>query len=217
MRSLDAEFIRAAELMLLTLPADDDEAVTHAAAHKDTLLEFFPAAEVADLRLRARLHAARLLVVVVEDDVIVPRLLAEDALLHGLVDLHRAVAHDVVRRHIEQRRDVRVEVLRRLHLVTRDLRRDAAALADAQGLLRQRHTDVAADADLVVMRLEQESEQRRRRRLAVRARHRADRRLRNVIGELHLAHDADALRVGRLDERDAHRHGRRDDDRIHAL
>ena len=216
-RPLDAELIRMAELVFLPLPADDDEAVLHITAHEDALFEFLAAAEVADLRHRARLHAARLLVVVVEDEIVVRRLLAEEALLHGLVDLHRAMAHDVVRRHVEHGRDMRVEVLRRLHLVARDLRRDAAALADAHGLLRQRHADVAADADLVVMRLEQQAEERRRRRLAIRARHRTDRRLRDVIGELHLAHDADALFISGLDQRDAHRHGRRDDDRIHAL
>ena len=164
-----------AELVFLPLPADDDEAVLHITAHEDALFERFATAKIADLRLGALFHAAHLLVVVVEDEVVVLRLFAEDALLHGLIDFHRAVAHDVVRRHIEHGRDMRVEVLRRLHLVARDLRRDAAAPADAQGLLRQRHADVAADADLVVMRLEQQAEERRRRRLAIRARHRADR------------------------------------------
>ena len=214
-RPLDAKLRRRHERDLLAAPAQDELV----AQEQSALFEGLPAAEKKYGARGTLLHRARPLVVVVQDEPIACCHFAEKPFLHRLIDFHRAVALDVVGRHVEDGGDLRTEVLRRLHLVARNLGGDCAALARLQHGFRQRIADVAADARLLLAELlgEQQPQERRRRRLAVRPRHGEDRRLGKCRRQFHFARDADAAPLRLLGERDGDGNGGREHEKIAAV
>ena len=110
----DAQFIGGNQDMLRAVPANDDHAVrTDARA----LRQFLPAAEQTDAPRRALRHAARMRVIGVQHEVVLRRLRGEELFLHRLIDLHRAMAHDVIWRDVQLRDDVCMKMRGRFHLI----------------------------------------------------------------------------------------------------
>ena len=97
-----------------TVPSDDKHPIC---TDKCPLCQLFFAAEKAYPARRTRRHTARLRVVRIQHEEVLRRLRGKEFLLHCLIDLHRAVADDVIRRHIQFSDDVRVKMCRCLHLV----------------------------------------------------------------------------------------------------
>ena len=110
----DAQFIGGNQDMLRAVPANDDHAVrTDARA----LRQFLPAAEQTDAPRRALRHAARMRIIGVQYEVVLRCLCGEKLFLHRLIDLHRAMAHDVIRRDVQLRDDVCMKMRGRFHLI----------------------------------------------------------------------------------------------------
>ena len=212
MRTLDAQFVDRAQIILLSARGDDE----HVAVEECTFPEPLAAAEEEYSAFSPLRHGTGAVIVIIEHEEIVLRMMGEDFLLAGLIDLDGAVAHDMVRRHVQYSRDMRIEALGGLELIAGYLGHRAALAAYAQDLVTERRADVAAHADLIIQGLHQEPEQRHGRGLAIRARHSVDWSLRKAPGHLDLAHDLDAALQSFLHERDAHRHHRRKQHDIHA-
>ena len=121
------------------------------------------------------------------------RLSLENTTLHRDIDLHRAVADDVILRDVQHRADVRVKLADALALI-------AAHLSDSHIVLfgdtRRRGDGIADVADnmrCAPRRAEQLANQRRRGRFAVRSRDSDQRAAAHPCTQLQLAHDLNAL------------------------
>ena len=98
-RPLDAKLVHRDERNGLSIPAQRQ----HVAIEHHALVEILRATEIADADAcgHAVLHAAHAFVVIVQHDEVAIALMRENPLLHGLIDIHRAVADDVVGRDIQ--------------------------------------------------------------------------------------------------------------------
>ena len=211
--ALDLQLIHPAELRRLSLPADGQYTILDKSALRQSLLT----AEKENRTGSTLRHRTGMGVIIIEHKIIVLRLLRKQLFLHLLVDLQRPVAYHVVRRHIEHRSDLRMEIMGCLQLITGNLRHHTALTADAHDLITEWNANIAAYADLLVQRLHEQSQQRHRRCLAIGSGYSIDRCLGETPGQLDFADDLDAALHRLLYQRNGDRHRRRNEYRVHAV
>ena len=147
------------------MEAHDDFAIPDERA----LIHFPLAAEQHHLRLHLPNQRCKCRIVRVEHGDVLCRHVLELPHLHRRVDFHRAVAIEMVFGNIEQRRRLRVERLRRLHLEGRDFADEQVVVLTVETCRAVRIADVAHDMRRASCIAEDFAQQRDGRRLAVRA------------------------------------------------